>query len=554
MLSMKTLRVALLVLVPMLAPALGFAQSQETGSRDYKLDPRSDGERFAAFHYALETMSTQGDRGVPVGAVRYAKLTTPAGETAIEDNGTRGPRVNPNAKDEATIRTTALLEVDGTWYLRVTLDGMAFAGTADDDHVAVYYDEGGTPTVRDPALTGGRTSIAQRVSGGNASDSAVVYRLDVGTPGIGDTIAFDFTDLLAAPRGTAGSYGMSMSVHSNVSDANSGANPVGRVGSATLVRTLAGLNVGIHAFPGIEADVATGFLWFTKPGGGNRAQVDLGYAMVGVNEGNRSEDLLNALYGSELKPGQLLTSPITMTVSGDLSIGAFSIESPVGMRDDDDAGTPVPCTDMGNNEDAPNGGDLRDADGMLITASGVTDVGSMGGLAAGGEHHLCVDVDMNGPQSNSQPIPRGEYIATLSALTPADLDDPEVLGEGVIGRIGRNGASVNIAYLTTSDKHNQRLIVVNRGSSPINVSDVVFQTEDGTDVEMTALAEQALEAMLGPGESVTMRVGDMLNITGDSRRTAATLSFRGVKDNISVATTQVNREDSSTDTVMWPVE
>ena len=71
---------------------------------------------------------------------------------------------------------------------------------------------------------------------------------------------------------------------------------------------------------------------------------------------------------------------------------------------------------------------------------------------------------------------------------------------------------------------------------------------------MTALAEQALEAMLGPGESVTMRVGDMLNITGDSRRTAATISFRGVKDNISVATTQVNREDSSTDTVMWPVE
>ena len=56
-----------------------------------------------------------------------------------------------------------------------------------------------------------------------------------------------------------------------------------------------------------------------------------------------------------------------------------------------------------------------------------------------------------------------------------------------------------------------------------------------------------------PGEAVMHRVSDMLSITGNTRRTAATLSFNGVMGDISVATTQVNLADGSTDTVMWPV-
>ena len=46
----------------------------------------------------------------------------------------------------------------------------------------------------------------------------------------------------------------------------------------------------------------------------------------------------------------------------------------------------------------------------------------------------------------------------------------------------------------------------------------------------------------------------MVNITGTTRRAAASMSFNGSASNVSVATTQVKLEDSSTDTVMWPVQ
>ena len=69
---------------------------------------------------------------------------------------------------------------------------------------------------------------------------------------------------------------------------------------------------------------------------------------------------------------------------------------------------------------------------------------------------------------------------------------------------------------------------------------------------MLAAANPELN-MIMPGETAVHSVKQMLEITGDSRRTAATLAFNGVAGQISVATTQVNLSDSSTDTVMWPV-
>ena len=539
MLSMKTLRVALVAAL-LAVPGLALAQS-----KTYVLD--NPAAPPPVLQYALETMSTdvRSEAAVRSGRTVFSKLQTPG-----------NPEANTPTMDEARIDPGVLLEDDGTWYLRVALDGMVFSDNVMNDDAEVY----GTTTSEDDAeirddtaqrAAGGAGGI-QVVSGGDSGDSSVIFRLDVVSTAKSDWIFFDFTDNLAAPK-RAGDYGMSMSVHSSSSDANSGENPVGNTGSATLVRTHPGLNVRIHAYPNIAADVATGFLWFVNPlapSPRNAAQVDLGYAIVTTNEGTRSgEKLLDASTGMTLIASALLTSPVTMAVTGDLSIGAFSIQPGAGRQ-----GAQVSCEERGRSESAPNSGTLVDSEGNNIRRSGVTDVGLATGLETDVEHHLCVDVDVTGPETNSRAIARQTFSATLSALTPADVDDPEILDEGVIGRIGRNGASANIAYLTTSDKHNQRLIVVNRGSSPINVSDVVFQTEDGTDVEMTALAEQALEAMLGPGESITMRVGDMLNITGDSRRTAATISFRGVKENISVATTQVNLEDSSTDTVVWEVE
>ena len=43
-------------------------------------------------------------------------------------------------------------------------------------------------------------------------------------------------------------------------------------------------------------------------------------------------------------------------------------------------------------------------------------------------------------------------------------------------------------------------------------------------------------------------------IAGASQTAAVHMSIKGAPSRISVATTQVNLEDSSTDTVVWPVE
>ena len=172
-------------------------------------------------------------------------------------------------------------------------------------------------------------------------------------------------------------------------------------------------------------------------------------------------------------------------------------------------------------------------------------------------YKLCMEVDLAGAESNTSPIPATDFIATVYTRNSTDKRDDMMANEGSIGKITRNGASVSISYLTTSGKHNQRLIIVNRGSRPVSILDVDFHSEDGTDASLSAAALAAAgtdAAMIMPGDAVMHRVKDMLSITGNSARTAATLSFNAVAGQLDVATTQVNIEDGSTDTVIWPVK
>ena len=128
---------------------------------------------------------------------------------------------------------------------------------------------------------------------------------------------------------------------------------------------------------------------------------------------------------------------------------------------------------------------------------------------------------------------------------------------GTIGTITRDGASVEIPYLTTSEKHNQRIIVVNRGMSPVPITSIVFTAEAGTEVELMDTVQAAMDngLLVVPGQSTWVaRMDETVSITGDSRRTAASINFFGVKSNLSVATTQVNYSDDSTDTVVYALD
>ena len=166
-----------------------------------------------------------------------------------------------------------------------------------------------------------------------------------------------------------------------------------------------------------------------------------------------------------------------------------------------------------------------------------------------------VTVDIAGKGSNAAPIPNAVYSATAYAqgrgTAGGNVRNCVEVFSDKIGEIKRNGASVNIAHLTISEQYNQRLIIVNRNARPIVATDIILQTEDGVRAQLT---DAAVPGAIGAGESVTYRVRDLISITGNSQTAALQMSFRGVPSRFSVATTQVNLNDSSTDTVIWPVE
>ena len=337
-------------------------------------------------------------------------------------------------------------------------------------------------------------------------------------------------------------------------------------GSGTIVRLVSGLTVTIDAADSTDAgannavaSVDHGFLWFVGPTG----QAKLGW--LGVQE-KIGVGVRHAVGGAALVDNQVLLSgaQIEFHIMGNLDIGAFRlIDSDYNpMPPAGTAKSTTPCPTVA--EGSVDQGNLEDANGMPLVGeegelpSGV-DMASSGNLDPNTDTNrarlLCVNVDVTGPATNMNPIPEGEYSA--AAFTKASgTADGVMVGEGDLASISHNGASVEIPYLTTSEKHNQRLIVVNRGTRPAAITSIRFTTEDGTDVELMDTVQAAMDAgllMVPAGESWVARMDKTINITGDSRRVAASIAFAATADHLSVATTQVNVSDGSTDTVVYDV-
>ena len=414
-----------------------------------------------------------------------------------------------------------------------------------------------------------------RLSSGGMGQSFAVFELgsgDVTTAQlVGIRIAGDGSGSVEEPgddiqiNSGASAIGASISSYTNPDDA---------LDQEGVSSTFAGSGTIIHAQSGLEIDfkpadeVATssvehGFVRFagkwTTPG-----QARLGW-LITREDTNPRLSLLHGATGVSLMPGDILhgAKNARWEINGPLDFGAFHV-LPESFTDRmaDPLVTPGNATAMCA-AGAPNAADT----GTLVDAEGESLIGDDGELPAGANagftpwtepnaYLFCVNVHRMGAEAgNSVRIPNATYSAKAYIRTSADAT-PQMVGEGPVGSIKRNGATVHIAYLTTSEKHRQRVIIVNRGNLPISITDWSFQTEDGTEVELTAEAMAAAEAgaAIGPGETLVRQVGEMVNITGDSRRTAVTLSFNGVANNISVATTQVNLADFSTDTVMWSVK
>ena len=167
-----------------------------------------------------------------------------------------------------------------------------------------------------------------------------------------------------------------------------------------------------------------------------------------------------------------------------------------------------------------------------------------------GTRHLCVAPRKSGTGTAPNfEIPVATITAAVSFEARPNFRYGAAPGRGIVGSIVRNGATVNLSYVTTSDRYNQRIIITNRGTVDAEYELTDFFTEMGTEATAGAAAMGTVPA----GMSVVIRSMDAVTFTGSMRRAAATLTVNAPASVVDVATTQVNLNDGSTDTVNYEV-
>ena len=547
MLSMKTLRVAIVTMgsALLLGPGLALAQDNINLNTLPGADP--DGPLV----YAQETMGAPDSDG----------------RRALE----LAENLNILVRPRRAIAANAV-------YLRIDLSGAQFG--AAPSAVATETD----PTA-DPATSGSLNS-------GGAGMTFAVFELGAvaanGVAGvqIPNSAAVDAGGDLRVTS-ASGNVTATITAYTDPDDA---LDEVGArstfAGTGAIVRLVSGLTVTIKPADTATASVDDRFLWFlNEAGDGPVGQVPLGW--LGVEENLTAlamGGVRNAEDGAVLEAGEILrndgTPPdgtISFNIMGNLDVGAFTVMDEIwldtnndGTPDLDEDGNRTPTATCVGAEEGVAVGEGEVDPGNLMDANGDNLIGKEGERPSGvtaastpalspGVKIVCLNVDVTGPETNMYPIPESDYTATAHFKTGTNaLEASQMAGmEGSLASIERNGASVEIPYLTTSEKHNQRLIVVNRGTAPVAITSITFTSEAGTDVKLTDTAQTDLDngLMVVPGQSthvVTMK--DTIEIEGDSRRTAATVAFAATRGALSVATTQVNVSDGSTDTVVYDVD
>ena len=227
------------------------------------------------------------------------------------------------------------------------------------------------------------------------------------------------------------------------------------------------------------------------------------------------------------------TTKSTATVAGDVS---FVKRIGFTMSATDADACPSATTDIRMMAEAPATGYTNEFMALLVNGDQFNSTGADATLNP--VHNLCLEAD------GETPIPAGAYTITTSyAALTASAFGPEGATH-TLGTIVRDGSSVHIPYLSTYEGYRQRLILRNRNNREVTYT-LTFVTEMGVTVSPMSITDT-----LDAGELKTLRVQDMVEITG-STRMAATLSSDAATGTLDVASTIVNVEDRSTDTIRY---
>ena len=369
----------------------------------------------------------------------------------------------------------------------------------------------------------------------NTADTSDSEICDIATSGT--QLWVNVQDMFMIPSGK-GKYTATITMHTDPDHAQAGTVASSALyGSATVVQAVDARYVEVKANrrPAV-AHVGTSprpFLKFqdTSTASGISSSAVLGTARATIGR----EDLLHPKTGiPATKDEIILPKSLTVAVEGNLSFGAFNLGT--GGPDD-----PI-CVGQGTKDEA-SAGNLDKA----LTNNNTDSKAALGSLDAG-TYHLCVQVDTAGPGSNVTQIPAGTYDAAITEGTGALA---KTIASGTIGRIIRNGATVKLTYLTVSTEYNQRLIIVNEGANEARYEIDSFHTGEGT----TTTRLPGASGLVPANGQIVVPVRDIVHLDSASGRTidhaSATLKMNADLDDVQVATTQVNLEDGSTDTVVY---
>ena len=485
---------------------------------------------------------------------------------AVDDASYFHLRSPGGAENEELRLSVAATRVVPHWEeVRVRLQlggGLVFREDADPSVEILSGDTG-------RSIDGTAVAFGERVSGGHGGSNAVIF--DLTLPGlgidIGDRIVFDVTnDLAVTPR--IGAYAAGITALEDPEDASGTRTaedkPFGAW--ADVVELITGLDVGFANVGSATVDSVSGFRRFlgrsgTRPSVG---QAWLGIVRVAAKWFPDGVPLLSAVTGERVGSGDLVAEGgVTIRVEGDLSIGAFRF-----FEDRFYAPRPEEICPGSRwaNPGNPDRGSLVDADGELLVGASGEIPGARVGYGVGLDaqragsnrfYAFCVNVDLVGRASERERIPLADYTGTVLVTGSAPRARPVEVASGVIGKIRRNGTFVALPYLSASELHSQRIVVVNRGFRPALFVLGDLAAERGVRVGLSPMAEGAESAGLNvvPSRGVlSLEVADWLAVSGleDERRAAASLSLDADPADIQVATVLTSRVDGSTDTVAYP--
>ena len=456
--------------------------------------------------------------------------TQPVGTVTVANETLRGSGHTVLAGEETyhvitLSATSTVLRVDGKLgvsgadnrqlFIRYDLDNMVFrrptsATGAPPSTGTVRINDADNDGTMD---SGGDIVTLSKELGGGTGDDFVVYSTPdnavINAQAIVSAYLHNELAILPNQRGEVG-----MSVHLSLTNAIGGRPLVSK--SKTAVTTAQSLATTVTPAAPVTASVSSGFTQLAAQSStvGPNSPQPLG--SVAVRIGPTMGLHVKASDGETvLIPSDLIMSGRSKTMfSGDFSIGSFAL--------------------------SPDGCATTTANSLRLNVAKSEAIALMPVFE--GTRSLCITV----PNTNETVIPPSAFFVEADYVPLANAAiGPTDLVETQIGRIRRDGTTVQIPHLTTAAEYEQHIVIVNRSSRAADYN-FNFTPASGVTVQDGAMAE----GTVGAFSTLVLEATDVVTLVSGTE-TAASLNVVGPSGRIDVLTTQINLTSGNTDTVRY---